>query len=175
MSSRQIVSHATFSAAPVFEALIVPYRSATRRGVICMAVTIVVLSLGVGVRFLLLGAWPVMVFSLLELPLLGVLLAINLRQTRASELILLDPRQITVTRTDPKGHQTSFSLPTAWLQVNLEENRGAPRVILTTHGQGREIGGFLHQPDKASLCEALQRAVHDIRCPVFDNPQLRDS
>ncbi|PPQ29163.1 hypothetical protein CCS01_22485 [Rhodopila globiformis] len=173
MPSRQISSHAPFSTSPVFEALIVPYRSTTRRGVIWMAVAIVVLSLGVGMRFLLLGAWPVMLFSLLELPLLGVLLAINLRQTRASELILLDPRQITVTRTDPAGRQTGFSLPTAWLQINLEENRGASRVVLTTHGQGREIGGFLHEPEKASLCKALQRAVHDIRHPVFDNPQLR--
>jgi len=174
MLSRQMLSDATFSPAPVFEALIVPHRSMTRRGIVYMAATIVILSLGVGIRFLLLGAWPVMVFSLLEVPLLGVLLAINLRQTRASELILLDQRQITVTRTDSGGHQTSFSLPTAWLRVNLEETRGCSRVVLNSHGRDREIGGFLHDPDKVSLCEALRRAVHDIRYPVFDNPQLRD-
>jgi uncharacterized membrane protein len=110
----------------------------------------------------------------LEIPVLGVLLAIHLRDARVSELILLDQRQITVTRTDAGGRQTSFSLPTAWLRVSLEENHGASRVILTTHGRGREIGGFLHDPEKASLCQALQRAMHDVRHPVFDNPQLRD-
>jgi uncharacterized membrane protein len=169
MSSRQTLPHA-----PVFEALIVPYRSMTRRGIICVAVAIVILSLGIGIRFLFLGAWPVLVFSVLEVPLLGVLLAINLRRSKASELILLDQRQITVTQTDAGGRQKSFSLPTAWLQVNLEENRGGSRLILISHGRGREIGGFLHEPDKASLCEALQRVMHDVRHPVFDNPQLRD-
>jgi uncharacterized membrane protein len=169
MSSRQ-----TLPQAPVFEALIVPHRSMTRRGVTYLAATIVMISLGVGVRFLLLGAWPVLLFSLLEIPVLGVLLAIHLRDARVSELILLDRRQITVTRTDAGGRQTSFSLPTAWLRVSLEENHGATRVILTTHGRGREIGGFLHDPEKASLCQALQRAMHDVRHPAFDNPQLRD-
>jgi uncharacterized membrane protein len=169
MSSRQILPQA-----PVFEALIVPHRSMTRRGVTYLAATVVVISLGIGMRFLLLGAWPVLLFSLLEIPMLGVLLALNLRESRASELILLDQRQITVTRTDAGGHQTSFSLPTAWLRVSLEDDHGGSRVILTSHGRGREVGGFLHEPDKASLCEALQRAMHDVRNPVFDNPQLRD-
>jgi len=169
MSSCQILPQA-----PVFEALIVPHRSMTRRGVTYLAATVVVISLGIGMRFLLLGAWPVLLFSLLEIPVLGVLLALNLRECRASELILLDQRQITVTRTDAGGHQTSFSLPTAWLRVSLEDDHGASRVILTSHGRGREIGGFLHEPDKALLCEALQRAMHDVRNPAFDNPQLRD-
>jgi len=169
MSSRQ-----TLPQAPVFEALIVPYRSMTRRGVTYLVAIVVVISLGIGMRFLLLGAWPVMLFSLLELPVFGVLLAINVRASRARELILLDQRQITVIRTDPAGHQTSFSLPTAWLRISLEEIHGASRVILTSHGRGLEIGGLLHEPDKASLCQALQRAMHGVRNPVFDNPQLRD-
>src|SRR5690349_7100658 len=164
MSSRQILP-----SAPVFEALIVPYRSMTRRGVTYLAATIGMISLGVGVRFLLLGAWPVMLFSLLEIPVLGVLLALHLRDARVSELILLDQRQITVTRTDAGGRQTSFSLPAAWLRVSLEEDHGASHVILTSHGRGHEIGGFLHEPDKASFYDALQRAMHDVRHPVFDN------
>jgi uncharacterized membrane protein len=169
MSSREALSHA-----PVFEALIVPHRSMTCSGIVLVAVAVLTLTMGVGLRFLFLGAWPVIIFSGLEVPLMGVLLAINLRRAKASELILLDQRQITVTRTDPGGHRTSFSLPTAWLQVNLESNRGGSRVIVSSHGSGHEIGGFLHEPDKASLFEALRGAVHDVRHPIFDNPQLRD-
>lgn len=159
---------------PVFEALLVPHRSLSPRAAGTVAGALVALSATIGVRFLLLGAWPVLVFSLLEVPLLGVLLAINLRRARASELILLDRQTITVTRTDPAGRHNSFSLPAAWVQVNLQEGTAGSRLVLTSRGHGREIGAFLHEPDRAMLFEALRRAMHEARAPDFDNPQLRD-
>src|ERR1700759_4041672 len=87
--------------APVFEALIVPYRSLTRKGVTVLAAALSVLSVAMAVRFWLLGAWPVAGFSLIDLPLAAVLLAINVRRARASELIMLDGGALTVIRTDP--------------------------------------------------------------------------
>jgi uncharacterized membrane protein len=159
---------------PVFEALIVPYRSMSRRGIVLTACALLTLSLAIALRFLLLGAWPVMIFSLLEVPLVTVLLALNLRQARASELIVLDHHAITVTSTDPAGRRQNFSLPAAWLQVSLQASRGGSSVILSSRGRGREIGAFLHEPDKASLFEALQSAMNDVRHPRFDNAQLRE-
>jgi uncharacterized membrane protein len=159
---------------PVFEALLAPHRSLSPRGAGTLAGAMVAISMMIGLRFLLLGAWPVLVFSLLEVPLLGVLLAINLRRARASELILLDRQSITVTRTDPAGRRQSFTLPAAWLQINLEAAAGGSRLVLTSRGHGREIGAFLHEPDRALLFEALRRALHAARTPDFDNPKLRD-
>jgi uncharacterized membrane protein len=159
---------------PVFEALLVPHRSMSPRRAGAVAGALVALSLSIGLRFLLLGAWPVLVFSLLEVPLLGVLLAINLRRARASELILLDRQAITVTQTDPGGRHKTFSLPAAWLQVNLEAGATTSRLMLSSRGHGKEIGAFLHEPDRASLFEALRRAMQEARNPDFDNPQLQD-
>ncbi len=169
MSSRRIQP-----AVPVFEALIVPYRSMTPRGAAVIGGALTALSAAVSLRFLLLGAWPVLIFSLLEVPLVGLLLAINLRRARASELILLDRQAMTVTRTDPRGRRQSFSMPAAWLQVKLEAVAGGSRILVASHGRAREIGAFLHEPDKASLFEALSRAMHDARSPTFDNPQLSE-
>jgi uncharacterized membrane protein len=159
---------------PVFEALLVPHRSLSPRSAGTVAGILVAISLTIGLRFLLLGAWPVLVFSVLEVPLLGVLLAINLRRARACELILLDRQAITVTQTDPGGRRKTFSLAVAWLQVNLEAGTGGSRLMLSSHGHSREIGSFLHEPDRAMLFEALRRAMHQARHPDFDNPQLRD-
>jgi uncharacterized membrane protein len=164
----------SYAPVPVFEALIVPHRSMTLRSAAMVAGAMVLLSAAIAVRFLLLGAWPVLIFSLFEVPLLGVLLAINIRRARASELILLDRQTVTVTQTDPRGRRQNFSLPAAWLQVNLEAGAGGSRIILSSRGQGREIGAFLHEPDRAMLFEALRRAMHDARNPSYDNPQLRD-
>jgi len=159
----------------VFEALIVPYRSVTRKGLLSLVAVLLTLSVVVALRFWLLGAWPVAVFSLVEVPLVVLLLAINLRRARASELIMLDAQQFKVIRTDSAGRTKQVSLPSAWLRVDLDVARGISRVLLSSHGHGCEVGAFLHEPEKRSLFEALCEAVHRVRNPRFDNPQLRDS
>jgi uncharacterized membrane protein len=129
----------------------------------------------VALRFLLLRAWPVVAFSLLEGPLVVLLLFINLRRARASELIMLDAGALTVIRTDSYGQRKQQTLPCAWLRVHLKVDRGIPHVILSSDGRDCEIGAFLHEPCKLSLFDALESALHGIRHPHFDNPQLRTS
>jgi uncharacterized membrane protein len=102
-----------------------------------------------------------------------VLLAINQRRARASELIMLDTTQLTVIRTDPAGRRKQESLPAAWLRVDLNATKGIPRVVLSSHGRQCEVGAFLHEPDKVSLFDALSKALHGVKNPRFDNPQLR--
>jgi uncharacterized membrane protein len=160
--------------APVFQALIVPHRSLTRRGVIAVAALLLLLSLTVALRFWWLGAWPVAGLCLLEGPFVLLLLALNLRSARASELIMLNPQQITVVRTDPAGRRQYLSLPSGWLRVDLEDAKGSSRIVLSSHGRLCEIGGFLHESDRLSLFEALRDAVYGVRNPRFDNAQLRD-
>jgi uncharacterized membrane protein len=159
--------------APVFEALLVPHRSLTRRGRATVLTALVVASCALALRFWLLGAWPVVVFSFVDIPLLIALLALNQRGARASELIMLDAAQLTVVRTDPAGRRKQEALPAAWLRIKLESAGGVPRLILSSHGRNCEVGAFLHEPDKLSLFEALRDALHRLKNPRFDNPQLR--
>jgi uncharacterized membrane protein len=160
---------------PVFQALIKPHRSLSRRGTLILMAVLIMLTGLVGLRMWLFGAWPVMLFSSLEIPLAAVLLAINRAQADARESITLSPSAITVVRTDHRGRRSSFSLPSAWLQVHLEtmESRGS-RLVLRSHGSGREVGAFLHEPEKRSLFEALRDALSALRNPVVDNQQLRE-
>src|ERR1700742_1636752 len=97
--------------APAFEALIVPHRSLTRKGRLFVVTGCLALTAALAVRSWLWGAWPVTAFSLVEVPLLAVLLAINQRRARASELIMLDSAQLTVIRTDAAGRRRHHSLP----------------------------------------------------------------
>ncbi|MDR3532784.1 MAG: DUF2244 domain-containing protein [Rhodopila sp.] len=159
---------------PVFEALIVPHRSLTRKGIALLVAAFVALSVAMALRFWLLGAWPVVAFTLAEVPLAILLVAINLRQARASELIMLTAYEVTVIRTDPAGRRQQVSLPSDWLRVDLEAAGGASHVMLSSRGRGCEIGSFLHEPDKKSLFEGLREALYRIKNPRFDNPQLRE-
>ena len=159
---------------PVFEALIVPHRSLSSQGLRTIVCVLMSLSVAVAVRFWLWGAWPVVLFSLVEVPLLGLLLAINQRRARASELIMLDNQALTVIRTDSVGRRQQQSLPAAWLRVELETGRGIPRILLNSRGRACEVGGFLHEPDRLSLFATLKDALYRLNNPRFDNPQLQD-
>jgi uncharacterized membrane protein len=160
--------------APIFEALIVPYRSLTLNGALIVVSALVVMTSAVALRFWLLGAWPVLMFAFVEIPLLVVLLTLNMRQARANELIMLDATQVTVLRTDPAGRRRQEILPAAWLRVVLNATNGTSSVVLSSQGRICEVGAFLHEQDKTSLFKSLETAIHRVNNPRFDNPQLRE-
>lgn len=166
------VSQPVSEAAPIFEAVIVPHRSLTRRGAAAVVSLLGFLIALIVARFWLAGAWPVVAFSLLEIPLLIVLLLLNLRAGQASEMILLTQAQVSVTRRDPSGRQTGFVMPAAWLRVDCDAE--GTHLFLRTHGNQQEVGAFLHAEDKQSLARALNAALRDLRNPRFTNRQLED-
>jgi uncharacterized membrane protein len=159
---------------PVFEASIVPYRSLQPKGVAALLGVFTLFVSLIAARFWWLGAWPVVLFGALEVPLVVVLLWLNMRSRRANEMILMTSRHVTVTRTDSMGRRETFSMPTAWLRVDQEMTNGASRLMLRSHGAAQEVGSFLHETDRESLCQALRDAVRAVHNPRFDNPQLRD-
>jgi uncharacterized membrane protein len=129
----------------------------------------------VSVRFWMLGAWPVLPFSVLEVGLVLLMLHLNTRQARASELILLSETELRIVRTDPSGKRRETVLPSGWLSVSLRERQGrVPSLVLSRHGRSEEIGQVLGEQAKRDLAASLACALHRTRNPVFDNPQLRD-
>jgi len=133
------------------------------------------IALIVSVRFWLMGAWPVLPFSVIEVGLVLLMLHLNLRQARASELILLSETELRIVRTEPSGQRRQTVLPAGWLSVSLLERDGrVPRLVLRRHGTSEEIGRALGETEKRDLAASLSRALHKARNPVFDNPRLRD-
>jgi uncharacterized membrane protein len=157
----------------VFEALIVPHRSLSPRGLRVVVGLILGAATLVALRVLLIGAWPVLAFSGVEVGLAVGLLTLNARRARASELVLLTEYAVKVRRTDPSGRQAEVSIPAAWLNVLLDEAPGqVPRLVLAARGTREEIGAALGEAEKRDLAAALRSALWGLRNPVFDNPQL---
>jgi uncharacterized membrane protein len=122
----------------------------------------------------MLGAWPVLPFGVLEVGLVLVMLRVNSRQARGSELILLSETELRIVRTDPSGRRREKVLPSGWLTVWLEERDGrVPRLVLSRYGMSEEIGRALGEAEKRDLAASLTRVLYGARNPVFDNPQLR--
>lgn len=159
----------------LFEALIIPHRSLTKRGLRWVIGSVAGLALLVSLRFWLMGAWMVLPFSVLEAGLVLLMLHLNTRQARAVELILLSETELRIIRTDPAGRRRETILPAGWLSVSLVERDGrVPRLSLTRHGIDEEIGQVLGEAEKRDLANALTRVLHRVRNPVFDNVQLQD-
>ncbi len=123
----------------------------------------------------MLGAWPVLPFGVIEVGLVVVMLRVNSRQARGSELILLSETELRIVRTEPSGQRREKVLPSGWLSVWLEERDGrVPRLMLSRYGMSEEIARALGEVEKRDLAACLTRALHRARNPVFDNPQLRE-
>jgi uncharacterized membrane protein len=157
----------------VFEALITPHRSLSRRGLhIIIALTCSVSSC-VTLLFWWLGAWPIAGFNGAEVLLALVLLRAHARSARASEFLVLTARELCIQRTDSRGRRTEERLPSAWIGVSLEERQGrTPGLYVAAHGTRLEIASALGEPEKRDLARALTEALHRWRHPTFDNPQL---
>lgn len=159
----------------LFEAVIVPHRSLTPRGLVILLCAITGMVGLTALRFWLLGAWPVAAFSVVEVGLAIWLIWLNAHSARASELVLLSEDGIRIIRTDPRGRRQECHLSTAWLNVVVEEIPGrVPRVILAARNVREEIGIVLGEAPKRDLAAALSAALYRARNPIFENSQLRD-
>ena len=166
-------------AAPLFEAVIVPHRSLSPRGVTLLSLSVFALSALLALRFWFIGAWPVVGFSVVEVGLFVFLLRMNVRHARQSEMVLLSEASLRIIRTDWRGRRVERSLPAAWLRVRLEDRPGrVSRLVVaarlaSARQQEEEIAATLGEAQKRDLAAALQDALSRARQPCFDNPQLR--
>jgi uncharacterized membrane protein len=158
----------------LFEAVIVPHRSLTRRGRHILLGAIAAMCCINATVFVCIGAWPVGGFTGIELLLAAVMLSINAKAARASEVLLLSPSGLRIVRTDVGGARTERNLAPGWLQVELRERPGrVPALLLVSHGRAEEVARALGETEKRDLAIAIQEALQRWRTPVFDNPQLR--
>ena len=163
------------SAPTLFEAVIVPHRSLPPSGLRALLVVLGGLSCFTMTILWLLGAWPVIGFSGVEIAVVIALIRMHARSTRAGELLLLSDRALRIVRTDARGRRQERVLEPGWLQVLLQERRGrVPALLLVARDTREEIGASLGEPQKRELAQSLAAALHRLREPRFDNPQLRN-
>jgi uncharacterized membrane protein len=163
------------SEATIFEAMIVPHRSLSSRGLALVMVLISSLCALIALRFMLIGAWPVAEFGIVEVGLAVFMLRLNANRARASELILLSEDTLRIVRTDERGRRQQRELPVGWLNAVIEDVPGrVPRLLLVAYGVREEIAAMLGEAEKRDLWGALRESLHTMRNPRFDNHQLRE-
>lgn len=160
---------------PLFEAILTPHRSMSRRGMYVVFGLMAAGSLMVTSLMWSLGAFPVIGFNGVDLILAITLYSMNMRGGRACEAILLTAEQLTITRTTPRGRRNVVTMAPGWLQVQLDENAGSNPILSIVNRDTRHIVGLhLGEAERRDLAEALRAAFARLRSPRFDNVQTRD-
>lgn len=160
----------------LFEALCTPPRSLGRQGTLLVCLFMLAGACLTSVLFIVLGAWPVLAFTGLEVLLvMALFLAYRRWSRRSMELVVLTEGRLTIRRADHRGRQEELVLDPYWARAALEERPGGVSALLLRQRHAAfEIGRLLGDEQRRDLAGALDAALRRYREPVFDNPQLRE-
>ena len=146
--------------APFFERVLAPHRSLPPRGFHLLMLLLGLISLGVGIGFVAIGAWPICGFFGLDVAALYLAFRLSYRSARQREVLRLAGDDFTVERIDIYGERRLWRFQPFWLRVILEEGRGtADRLFLASHGRRLLIGHFLAPAMRREVALSLRAAL----------------
>lgn len=146
---------------PIFEALLVPYRSLGRKGFAVLMVFFGGISLVTGVAFLAKGAWPVVGFLGLDVLLVWLAFMASYRSGRAREEVRLSRSALSVRKISPAGRMREAHHNPMWSRFNVarKEEIGVVGMAVESRGARTEIGEFLNPEDRESFAKAFAQAL----------------
>nr|WP_243446218.1 DUF2244 domain-containing protein [Polymorphobacter fuscus] len=117
-----------------------------------------------GLRFLALGAWPVIPFMVIDVALLAWAFRSNTAAGRGHERVTLVDDALTLQRVSAHGVERRFGFEPYWTRVEIEETpAGDAHVWLTGHGRRVRVGGFLSAPERRAVGATIAAALSAYR------------
>jgi uncharacterized membrane protein len=140
----------------VFERVLAPHRSLPSREFHLFMAILGLISLGIGVGFVSIGAWPVTGFFGLDVALVYVAFRLNYRSGRRCEVIRLATNDFSVERIGIYGSRRVWSFQPFWVRVVLEErDADTNRLFVASHGRFLAIGEFLAPAARRELAATI--------------------
>lgn len=117
--------------------------------------------LGIGIAFAVVGLWPVLPFTWLELAALGAALYLTARRGREAQVVRIfaDAVEIEKGRRRPERH---WRLERIWSEVVLCEPSHPwypRRLVIRSRGEQIELGEFLSEEEREGLACELHRWI----------------
>ncbi|WP_102960413.1 DUF2244 domain-containing protein [Mangrovicella endophytica] len=146
---------------PIFEALLVPYRSLGRRGFNILMLFVGAVSLVTGLGFLFNGAWPVIGFFGLDVLVIWLALRASYRAALAREEVSVSRTDLSIRKISPKGAVREAHYNPFWARFRVRRHEEIGITGMAVHGEGRmtEIGSFLNPDDRESFAIAFSQAL----------------
>lgn len=138
-----------------------PHRSLGPQGFrVLMLVVAGICGLG-ALRFLVLGAWPVFLFMLLDVVLIYGAFRLNYRDGRRFEQVTLTPDLLTVRKVAPSGAESRSEFNPYWVRVELDE--ADKHLALRLHSRRVAVGQFLSPDERVEVKAEIERGLDDVR------------
>lgn len=113
-----------------------------------------------GLRFLALGAWPILPFMAADVALLWWAFRASNAAGRGHERVVLDADALTLHRVSAQGATRRFGFEPLWTRVQVEETPlGDAHVFLAARGRRVRVGSFLSAPERREVGEAISAAL----------------
>lgn len=120
-----------------------------------------------GLRFLLLGAWPILPFMLVDLLLLGWAMRASYRSGAAMERVRLDRRGLEVIRVSPTGRVETHRLESWRTRVDLERLPMDQNRLWLVSGQNRiAVGSFLAPFEREEIASVIADGLRRYRASI---------
>lgn len=118
------------------------------------------------VRFVMLGAWPVLVFALLDIGALAVAFYVFSRRPVPEELISLIGDQVVILRSDGQGKAHRLALPAFWTRLEVTSHSEVQCDLHLVFRQGRHpIGSCVSAAERRSLIPRIEALLARARQP----------
>ncbi|HTU09746.1 MAG TPA: DUF2244 domain-containing protein [Allosphingosinicella sp.] len=125
-----------------------------------MLVLVIVAGLLLSLRFALLGAWPVMVFALLDVGALALALAVFVRTRPAEERLRIGEGRVLLTGVDRRGRTTRLELPSWWTRLEIEDRSETDcRLWLVHRGTRHPVGLCVGVAERRALAPRIAAAL----------------
>ncbi len=159
------VNKARDNEAPVFEALLTPHRSLGRNGLVVLMCMATAATMAHAFVFAAAGAWPVLVFFVVELFLLFGAFWLNYRSARAHEIVSVSRTDLSISKVAPSGRKRNFRFNPFWVRFHVSRHDEAGITGMRISGEGRstDVGSFLNPDDRESFARAFSGALATVR------------
>lgn len=143
-----------------------PHRSMPRRGFAgFMLATCAMISLPL---FAVLGTivlWALLPFLAGAVVVLWWAIEHSYKQARMHEALVIDPAEVLLTRTDPRGDVKTWDCNAYWAKAQIYPSGGPVAHYITLRGAGREVelGAFLSEDERKALIGELTGALNAAR------------
>jgi uncharacterized membrane protein len=118
----------------------------------------------VGVRFLLIGAWPVLLFTVLDLGALFVAMHLFNRAPVPEERLCVRSHDVELIRSDHRGRRRRITLPTFWTRLEASGRSGADHDLwLVFRNERHAIGRCLSAEERRLLEPRIRAALASAR------------
>ena len=115
----------------------------------------------VAMRFVLLGAWVVLPFAILEIGLLAAGFWLFERSSRYRETVHLSRNSFLITQEGVQGKKT-WSFNPYWVKVSLTADPiewYPSKLLIKSHGEQVEIGACLTNQEREDLSKAIRQSI----------------